>query len=98
MVCKLKKSIYVLKQALQVWNIRFDETAKSYSSIQNVDEPCMYRKTDRNDVSFLVLYVDDILLIRNDVRTLSSIKVWLSSQFRMKDMGETSYILGIKAS
>ena len=45
---------------------------------------------------FLILYVDDILLIGNDVGTLSSVKVWLSTQFDMKDLGEASHILGIK--
>ena len=47
-------------------------------------------------VVFLVLYVDDILLIGNDVGNLSSIKVWLSTQFNMKDLGEASHILRIK--
>ena len=47
-------------------------------------------------VVFLIPYVNDILLIGNDVRTLSSVKVWLSSQFDMKDLGEASHILGIK--
>ena len=45
---------------------------------------------------FLVLYVDDILFIGNDVGVMSSINIWLSSQFDMKDLGEASYILGIK--
>ena len=45
---------------------------------------------------FLVLYVDDILLIGNDVAALSTVKVWLASTFDMKDLGEASYILGIK--
>ena len=45
---------------------------------------------------FLVLYVDDILLIGNDVGVMSSIKVWLSSQFDMKDLGKANFILGIK--
>ena len=45
---------------------------------------------------FLVLYVDDILLIGNDIGAMSSIKVWLSSHFAMKDLGEASYILEIK--
>ena len=47
-------------------------------------------------VVFLILYVDDILLIGNDVGTLSSVKVWLSSEFDMKDLREASHILGIK--
>ena len=41
---------------------------------------------------FLVLYVDDILLIGNDVETLSNVKKWLAEQFQMKDLGEASYI------
>ena len=45
---------------------------------------------------FLVLYVDDILLIENDVGVMSSVKVQLSSQFDMKDLGEANFILGIK--
>ena len=45
---------------------------------------------------FLVLYVDDILLIGNDVWVMSSIKIWLSSQFDMKDLGKAKFILGIK--
>ena len=45
---------------------------------------------------FLILYVDDILLIRNDVAALLTVKVWLANTFDMKDLGEASYILGIK--
>ena len=45
---------------------------------------------------FLVLYVDDILLIGNGVGVMSSVKVWLSGQFDMKDLGEANFILGIK--
>ena len=45
---------------------------------------------------FLVLYVDDILLIENDVGTLSLVKGWLSIQFDMKDLGNANHILGIK--
>ena len=40
--------------------------------------------------------MDDILLFENDIPTLQSVKLWLSSQFSMKDLGEASYILGMK--
>ena len=43
-----------------------------------------------------MLYVDNILLSENDVSTLQRIKVWLSSQFSMKDLGEAAYILRMK--
>jgi len=95
-VCKLQRSIYGLKQASKSWNIRFDETIKQFSFEQNDDEPCVYKKCQDQVVTFLVLYVDDILLIGNDVGTLSTVKIWLSNQFDMKDLGEASYILGIK--
>ena len=56
----------------------------------------MYKKISGSAVIFLVLYVDDILLIRNGVSTLQAVKFWLSKNFSMKDLGEASYILGIK--
>ena len=95
-VCSLKRSIYGLKQASRSWNMRFDEAIKSYDFIKNVDEPCVYKKLSGSAITFLVLYVDDILLIGNDVGMLSSVKAWLSQNFSMKDLGEASYILGIK--
>jgi hypothetical protein len=49
-----------------------------------------------SSVSFLVLYVDDTLLIGNDVQMLNSVKEYLNINFSMKDLGEAAYILGIK--
>ena len=54
------------------------------------------QKFDGSMVVFLVLYVDDILLIKNDVGVLSSVRVWLSNQFDMKDLGKIDHILRIK--
>lgn len=95
-VCKLQKSIYGLKQASRSWNIRFDEAVKGFDFIKNEDEPCVYKKVSGSAIIFLVLYVDDILLIGNDIPLLQSTKIWLSKQFSMKDLGEATYILGIK--
>ena len=95
-VCKLQRSIYGLKQASRSWNIRFDETIKELGFSQNLDEPCVYKKTNGSAVVFLVLYVDDILLIGKNVSVLQSVKFWLSKNFSMKDLGEETYILGIK--
>ena len=95
-VCKLKKSIYGLKQASRSWNIRFDETVKMFDFIKNEDEPCVYKKVSGNAITFLILYVDDILIIGNDIPVMQSVKLWLSQQFSMKDLGEASYVLGIK--
>jgi len=95
-VCKLNRSIYGLKQASRSWNMRFDTAVKSYGFEQNVDEPCVYKRIINSTVAFLVLYVDDILLIGNNVGYLTDIKNWLATQFQMKDMGEAQYVLGIQ--
>ena len=87
LVCKLQKSIYGLKQASRSWNIRFDQAIKSFGFLQNPDEPCVYKKCEGKVVYFLVLYVDDILLIGNDGAALSTVKVCLASTFDMKDLG-----------
>ena len=96
MVCKLQMSIYRLKQASRSWNIRFDQAITLYGFEKSLDEPCVYKRIQGTKVVFLVLYVDDILLIGNDIQVLSGIKIWLHKQFNMKDMGEANYILGIK--
>ncbi|KAA0026242.1 gag/pol protein [Cucumis melo var. makuwa] len=69
----------------------FDTAIKSYGFDQNVDEPYVYKKVNKGKVAFLVLYVDDILLIGNDVGYLTDVKTWLAVQFQMKDLGEAQY-------
>ena len=59
--------------------MRFDKCIKLYGFVRNGEEPCIYKWVDVSIVVFLVLYVDDILLIGNDVAALQEIKVWLSS-------------------
>src|SRR3954466_10070986 len=95
-VCKLQQSIYVLKQASRSWNLGFDEVIKAFGFVQNEEEFCVYKKASGSSVAFLVLYVDDILLIGNDVNFLEGVKEYLNGQFSMKDLGEAAYILGIK--
>ena len=85
-----------MKQASQSWNLRFDKAIKEFGFIKNKDEPCVYKKVSGSAVVFLVLYVDDILIIGNDIPTLQSVKTWLGKCFAMKDLGEASRILGIQ--
>jgi hypothetical protein len=95
-VCKLQRPIYRLKQASQSWNLHFDEVIKGFRFFQNIEESCIYKKMSGSSVSFLVLYMDDILLIGNDVQMLNSVKEYLNNNFSMKYMCEAAYILGIK--
>ena len=76
--------------------MHFDKVIRTYSIVRNGEELCIYKWINNSMIVFLVLYVDDILLIKNDVPALQEIKVWLSSQFSMKDLGEAFYIFGMK--
>ena len=95
-VCKIKKSIYGLKQASRSWNLRIDEATSKFGFIKNPNESCIYKKVSGSNIAFLVLYVDDILLIGNIIPMLESVKSWLGKCFSMEDLGEAQYILGIK--
>ena len=86
-VYKLKRSTYELKQVSRNWIMYFDKVIKMYDFIRNGKEPCVYKWTFDSVVIFLVLYVDDILFLENDIPTLQSVKLWLSSQFSIKDLG-----------
>ena len=69
---------------------------KAYGFIQSFGEACIYKQVSGSSVAYLILYVDDILLIGNDIEFLDSIGYLNKIYFSMKDLGEASYILGIK--
>jgi len=94
--CRLKKSIYGLKQASRQWYLKFDETVRSFGFEENVEDNCIYAKFKNRKFIFLVLYVDYILLASSDMSMLLETKSFLSSNFDMKDLGEASYVLGIE--
>ena len=87
-VCKLKRSIYGLKQASQSWNSRLDEVVTGLGFIKSEEDACLYKKLSGSSIVFLILYVDAILLIGNDVSMLNSVKESLNGKFSMKDLGE----------
>ena len=95
-MCKLQLSIYGLVQASRSWNIRFDELIKAYGFIQTFGEACICKKVSGSSEAFLKLYVDDILLIGNDIENLDSIKGYWNKSFSKKDLGEATYTLSIK--
>ncbi|GJZ55751.1 retrotransposon protein, putative, ty1-copia subclass [Tanacetum coccineum] len=95
-VCKLQRSIYSFKQASRSWNKRFDKEIKRFRFTQNINKPCVYQKASESNVTFLILYVDDIIIMGNHIPSLQSVKDYLGKCFAMKDLGEAAFILGIK--
>ena len=96
LVCKLRKSIYGLKQASRQWYIKFNDTITSYGFVEIIVDRCIYIKISGSKFVILFLYVDDILLVANDMSMLHDVKKYLSKNFEMKDMGEASYVIGIE--
>ena len=92
---KLKKSIYILKQAPHQWYLKFNDTIPSFRIKENTVDQCIYLKVSGSKVIFPILYVDDILLAINDLDLFHETKKFLSNNFEVKDMGEVSYVIGI---
>ena len=96
LVYKLKKSIYGLKQASRQWYLKFHNVITSFGFVENIMNQCIYHKVSGSKIIFLVLYVDDILLASSDLGLLHEVKQFLFKSFDMKDMGEASFVIGIK--
>ena len=60
------------------------------------EDHCVYVKRSKERFLILSLYVNDILLARNDKEMIVATKAWLSSNFEMKGVGEASYVLRVK--
>ena len=93
---KLQRSIYGLVQASRSWNIHFDELIKACSFIQTCSEACIYKKVSGSTTTFLIIYVNDILLIGNNVEFSGKHKGVFEKSFSKKDLDEAAYILSIK--
>ncbi|RWR73399.1 Gag-protease-integrase-RT-RNaseH polyprotein [Cinnamomum micranthum f. kanehirae] len=96
LVCKLKKSIYGLKQASRQWYIKFNCVITAFEFTENVVDHCIYLKISGSKFIILVLYVDDILLASNDLGIIHETKEYLRNNFDMKDMGEATFVIGIE--
>jgi Reverse transcriptase (RNA-dependent DNA polymerase) len=95
-VCKLKKSIYGFNQASHQWYFKFHQVIISFGFEPNLVDECIYHKFSGSKFVFLVLYVDDILLTSNDKNMMYETNKFLFKHSDMKDLGEASYVLGLK--
>ena len=71
-------------------NLKFNDTIISFGFKENIVDWCIYLEVSGSKFIFLILYVDDILLVSNDIGLLHETKKFLSKNFEMKDMGEAT--------
>ena len=95
LVCKLKKSLYGLKQSPRCWNATLDAHLKSMGFTQSTADPCIYTSHTGGEVFHIGVYVDDIVLAGANEDHIKLVKSELSSKFDIKDLGELKYFLGI---
>lgn len=96
-VCHLHKALYGLKQAPRAWFDKISNFLLEFGFICRIHDPSLFVYYKNNDLILLLLYVDDMVLTGNNSKALDSLLEELNKQFRMKDLGQISYFLGIHA-
>ncbi|KAL6181625.1 hypothetical protein ACLB2K_048276 [Fragaria x ananassa] len=96
-VCKLKKSLYGLKQSPRQWYKRFDSYMIEIGYIRSPYDCCVYyNKVTNGSLIYLVMYVDDMLIAAENKSDIQKLKGLLSAEFEMKDLGAARKILGME--
>jgi len=99
LVCKLKKSLYGLKQSPREWFEKFTQAMKERGFTQAQSDHTIFYKHSKDDKgAILIVYVDDIIVTGDDQTELESLKGYLSSKFELKDLGALKYFLGMEVA
>ncbi|XP_015168858.1 uncharacterized mitochondrial protein AtMg00810-like [Solanum tuberosum] len=96
MVCKLVKSLYGLKQASRQWNAKLTTALYNSGYIQSHLDYSLFTKKRGKRIVIILVYVDDLLITGNDATLIEETKHVLHSNFKIKDLRELKYFLGIE--
>lgn len=96
MACKLVKSLYGLKQASRQWNAKLTNALCNLGYTQSHLDYSLFTKRRDDGIVIVLVYVDDIFVTRNDANLIEETKHVLHSYFKIKDLGELKYFLGIE--
>ena len=97
-VCKLKKSLYGLRQASRQWYSKLSSSLLKFGFSQaKTDSSLFIRQTSTSFIALLI-YVDDVIIASNDLKEIDVVKKFLHESFTIKDLGELKYFLGIEVA
>ena len=99
LVSKLKWSLYNLKQFPRAWFERFTKILKGHDFTQGqIDHTLFFRHSLNGKITILIVYVDDIILTRNDLEEMESLKGDMAREFEIKDLRPLRYFLGMEVA
>ncbi|KAL9249638.1 Copia protein-like protein [Drosera capensis] len=96
LVYRLSKPLYRLRQAPQAWNIRLNRSLKELGFRRCSQEYTVYTRGERDTVLIVGVYVDDLIITRDNTREVKIFKQQMMTEFEMSDLGLLSYYLGIE--
>ncbi|KAL0412816.1 UNVERIFIED_CONTAM: Retrovirus-related Pol polyprotein from transposon RE1 [Sesamum radiatum] len=95
-VCKLKRSLYGLKQASRQWNLELTSHLISYGFVQSSYDHCLFTKQTVEGVIALIVYVNYVLITCSCEDRIHDVKRFLDGAFTIKDLGLAKYFLGLE--
>jgi hypothetical protein len=97
-VCRLHKSLYGLKQTLRAWYTRLSDFLLSIDLRASKVDTSLFILIMNHDICYLLVYVDDILLTGNNSTLIYCLISLLSSEFKLRDLGNVHYFFGIEVT
>ncbi|RVW40843.1 Retrovirus-related Pol polyprotein from transposon RE1 [Vitis vinifera] len=96
-VCKLRKSLYGLKQSPRAWFHRLTGVVKKHGFVQcQADHTLFMKHSKEGEMTLFIVYVDDIIITRDDEEGIGNLKKLLAREFEIKDLGQLRYFLGME--
>lgn len=96
LVCKLRKTLYGLKQSSKAWYKWTDSYILKDKFKKNNVDTYVYIKSKEEVHEMLMLYIDDVIITNNNLSLLQQTKKYLFKKFEMVNMGPLQYFLGIQ--
>lgn len=97
-VYRLKKYLYGRRLAPRCWFAKLAASLKNYGFSQSYSDYSLFTFHAGTIQLNVLVYVDDLIISGNDSAALSSFQTYLSTCFRMKDLGVLKYFLGIEVA
>ena len=95
-VYRMHKAMYRLKQAPRGWKKKIDGFLREKEFVKCKSEHGVYVRRSKSELLILCLYVDDMLIIGSCKKEIEDFKGDLNKEFKMSDLGDISYFLGIE--